>query len=47
MCEDRRLNDAVWLKQKDSLIKSGRSDPIDRKEKTFRETLMHWRYDLS
>ena len=47
MCEDGWLNDGGWLEQKDSLIKSGRSDPIDRKEKTFREMLMHWGYDLS
>lgn len=47
MYEDGRLNDGGWLKQKDSPIKSGRSDPMDRKEKTFRETQMHWGYDLS
>ena len=47
MCEDGRLNDGGWLEQKDSPIKSGRSDPIVRKENNFRETQMHWRYDLS
>ena len=47
LMNESRTGDGVWLEQKDSPIKSGRSDPMDRKEKTFREMLMHWRYDLS